>query len=139
MTDKTMFTEMDQYQWFNDIDELSKVAKLNTSRRLMSEIPPAPLSLVLTIIKDMTSRPEIMAAYGSAPVKGQIEPEEGYLLMWFSDYLTYKYGNETQAVDEAKSYMRELANGVYIGPDDPKLRAVLIADDDIYDDGVTPA
>tara|TARA_R110002167_G_scaffold25263_10_gene87866 strand:- start:341 stop:730 length:390 start_codon:yes stop_codon:yes gene_type:complete len=128
---------MDRYQWFNDIDELKKVAKVDYSVRPWTDIPPAPLSLVLTIIKDMTSRPEIMAAYGSAPVNGQIEPQESYLLLWFSDYLTYKYGNETQAVDEAESYMRELANGVYSGPDDPKLRAVLIADDDIYDDGET--
>nr|WP_306267637.1 hypothetical protein [Pararhizobium sp. IMCC3301] len=135
MTDKSMFTEMDQYQWFNDIDDLEKVAKVDYSVRPWTDIPPAPLSLVLTIIKDMTSRPEIMAAYGSAPVNGQIEPEESYLLSWFSDYLTYKYGNETQAVDEAKSRMRKLANGVFSGPDDPKLRAALIADDDIYDDG----
>ena len=130
---------MDRYQWFNDIDELKKVAKVDYSVRPWTDIPPAPLSLVLTIIKDMTSRPEIMAAYGSAPVNGQIEPQESYLLLWFSDYLTYKYGNETQAVEEAKDNIRLLVNGVYSSVDDPKLRAALLADVDVYDDGVTAA
>ncbi len=139
MTDKTMFTELDQYQWFNDIDELADASNLDLSTRCLADIPPAPLSLVLTILQDMVSRPEVVAAWRSAPLDGQIGPEESFLIRWFSDYLDYKYGNETMAVEEAKDNIRLLVNGVYSSVDDPKLRAALLADDDIYDDGVTSA
>ena len=136
MTDKTMFTELDQYQWFNDIDALEEASNLDLSSRLLSDTPPAPLSLVLTIMQEIVSQPEVVAAWSSAPLDGQIEPEESFLLMWYSNYLDYKYGNETMAVEEATSYMRPLVNGVYSGVDDPKLRAALLADIDVYDDGV---
>ena len=139
MTDKTMFTELDQYQWFNDIDELADASNLDLSTRCLADIPPAPLSLVLTILQDMVSRPEVVAAWRSAPLDGQIGPEESFLLRWYSEYLDYKYGNETMAVEEAKDNIRLLVNGVYSSVDDPKLRAALLADDDIYDDGVTSA
>ncbi len=139
MTDKTMFTELDQYQWFNDIDELADASNLDLSTRCLADIPPAPLSLVLTILQDMVSRPEVVAAWRSAPLDGQIGPEESFLLRWYSNYLDYKYGNETMAVEEAKDNIRLLVNGVYSSVDDPKLRAALLADDDIYDDGVTSA
>ncbi|WP_306257774.1 hypothetical protein [Pararhizobium sp. IMCC21322] len=135
MTDKTMFTELDQYQWYRDIDELAKHSKFKSMERLLSEIPPAPVSLVLTIMEEMTSRPEVFAAYASAPADGQIGPEEKFLLMWFREYIKHKYGNETQALSEAVYHMRDLANGAYGGVDDPKLRATLLADDSIYDDG----
>ena len=139
MTDKTMFTELDQYQWFNDIDELAEASNLDLSSRLLSDTPPAPLSLVLTIMQETVSRPEVVAAWSSAPLDGQIGPEESFLLRWYSNYLDYKYGNETMAVEEAKDNIRLLVNGVYSSVDDPKLRAALLADDDIYDDGVTSA
>ncbi len=139
MTDKTMFTELDQYQWFNDIDELADASNLDLSTRCLADIPPAPLSLVLTILQDMVSRPEVVAAWRSAPLDGQIGPEESFLIRWFSDYLDYKYGNETMAVEEAKDNIRLLVNGVYSSVDDPKLRAALLADVDVYDDGVTAA
>ena len=139
MTDKTMFTELDQYQWFNDIDELADASNLDLSTRCLADIPPAPLSLVLTILQDMVSRPEVVAAWRSAPLDGQIGPEESFLLRWYSDYLDYKYGNETMAVEEAKDNIRLLVNGVYSSVDDPKLRAALLADVDVYDDGVTAA
>ncbi len=42
MTDKTMFTELDQYQWFNDIDALEEASNLDLSSRLLSDTPPAP-------------------------------------------------------------------------------------------------
>ena len=139
MTDKTMFTELDQYQWFNDIDELADASNLDLSTRCLADIPPAPLSLVLTILQDMVSRPEVVAAWRSAPLDGQIGPEESFLIRWFSDYLDYKYGNETMAVEEAKDNIRLLVNGVYSSVDAPKLRAALLADVDVYDDGVTAA
>ncbi len=139
MTDKTMFTELDQYQWFNDIDELADASNLDLSTRCLADIPPAPLSLVLTILQDMVSRPEVVAAWRSAPLDGQIGPEESFLLRWYSNYLDYKYGNETMAVEEAKDNIRLLVNGVYSSVDDPKLRAALLADVDVYDDGVTAA
>ena len=139
MTDKTMFTELDQYQWFNDIDELADASNLDLSTRCLADIPPAPLSLVLTIMQETVSRPEVVAAWSSAPLDGQIGPEESFLLRWYSNYLDYKYGNETMAVEEAKDNIRLLVNGVYSSVDDPKLRAALLADDDIYDDGVTSA
>lgn len=139
MTDKTMFTELDQYQWFNDIDELADASNLDLSTRCLADIPPAPLSLVLTIMRETVSRPEVVAAWRSAPLDGQIGPEESFLLRWYNDYLDYKYGNETMAVDEARGHIRLLVNGVYSSVDDPKLRAALLADDDIYDDGVTSA
>ena len=139
MTDKTMFTELDQYQWFNDIDALEEASNLDLSSRLLSDTPPAPLSLVLTIMQETVSRPEVVAAWSSAPLDGQIGPEESFLLRWYSNYLDYKYGNETMAVEEAKDNIRLLVNGVYSSVDDPKLRAALLADDDIYDDGVTSA
>ena len=134
-----MFTELDQYQWFNDIDELADASNLDLSTRCLADIPPAPLSLVLTILQDMVSRPEVVAAWRSAPLDGQIGPEESFLIRWFSDYLDYKYGNETMAVEEAKDNIRLLVNGVYSSVDDPKLRAALLADVDVYDDGVTAA
>lgn len=139
MTDKTMFTELDQYQWFNDIDELADASNLDLSTRCLADIPPAPLSLVLTIMRETVSRPEVVAAWRSAPLDGQIGPEESFLLRWYNDYLDYKYGNETMAVDEARGHIRLLVNGVYSSVDDPKLWAALLADDDIYDDGVTSA
>lgn len=139
MTDKTMFTELDQYQWFNDIDELADASNLDLSTRCLADIPPAPLSLVLTIMRETVSRPEVVAAWRSAPLDEQIGPEESFLLRWYNDYLDYKYGNETMAVDEARGHIRLLVNGVYSSVDDPKLRAALLADDDIYDDGVTSA
>ena len=139
MTDKTMFTELDQYQWFNDIDELADASNLDLSTRCLADIPPAPLSLVLTIMQEIVSQPEVVAAWSSAPLDGQIEPEESFLLMWYNDYLDYKYGNETMAVDEAPGHMRRLVHGVYSGVDDPKLRAALLADGIVYDDGVTAA
>lgn len=134
MTDKTMFTELDQYQWYRDIDELRKHSNLNKENRLVSEIPHAPVSLVLTIMEEMAGRPEVVAAYASVPLKGRIGDEEFYLITWFYEYLTHKYGNETNAVDEAKFYMRRLANGVFSGVDDPKLRTTLLAENRIYDD-----
>lgn len=139
MTDKTMFTELDQYQWYRDIDELEKHSNLNTEDRLLSEVPPAPISLVLTIMEDMASKPEVMAAWGSPYIDGKIADEEWFLLRWFYYYIIYKYGNETKAVDKARSYIIRLAKGVYSGLDDPKLRAALLADDTIYDDGAGPA
>nr|WP_306267653.1 hypothetical protein [Pararhizobium sp. IMCC3301] len=139
MTDKSMFTELDQYQWFNDIDELADASNLDLSTRCLADIPPAPLSLVLAIMQETVSRPEVVAAWSSAPLDGQIGPEESFLLRWYNDYLDYKYGNETMAVDEARGHMRRLVHGVYSSVDDPKLRAALLADDDIYDDGETPA
>ena len=139
MTDKTMFTELDQYQWFNDIDELADASNLDLSTRCLADIPPAPLSLVLTIMQETVSRPEVVAAWSSAPLDGQIGPEESFLLRWYSNYLDYKYGNETMAVEEAKDNIRLLVNGVYSSVDDPKLRAALLADVDVYDDGVTAA
>ena len=139
MTDKTMFTELDQYQWFNDIDALEEASNLDLSSRLLSDTPPAPLSLVLTIMQETVSRPEVVAAWSSAPLDGQIGPEESFLLRWYSNYLDYKYGNETMAVEEAKDNIRLLVNGVYSSVDDPKLRAALLADVDVYDDGVTAA
>nr|WP_306267635.1 hypothetical protein [Pararhizobium sp. IMCC3301] len=139
MTDKTMFTELDQYQWFNQIDDLADASNLDLSTRCLADIPPAPLSLVLTIMQEIVTRPEVVAAWSSAPLDGQIGPEESFLLRWYNDYLDYKYGNETMAVDEATSHMRLLVNGVYSGVDDPKLRAALLADIDVYDDGVTSA
>lgn len=134
MTDKTMFTELDQYQWYRDIDELRKTAKIDRSSRRLSDIPPAPLSLVLTIIEDMVSRPEVAAAWGSPYIDGYIAREESFLRMWFNEYLRCKYGNETTAVDEARSRVRDIVTGVYSGVNDPKLRAELLADDDIFED-----
>lgn len=134
MTDKTMFTELDQYQWYRDIDELTKHSVINRETRLMSEKPPAPISLVLTIIEEMISRPEVVAAWGSPYIDGRIGAEESFLLRWFNEYLTHKYGNETLAVPNAKLYIRDFAKGVFSGVDDPKLRAELLADDTNYDD-----
>ena len=139
MTDKTMFTELDQYQWFNDIDALEEASNLDLSSRLLSDTPPAPLSLVLTIMQETVSRPEVVAAWRSAPLDGQIGPEESFLLRWYSEYLDYKYGNETTAVDEATGHMRRLVHGVYSGVDDPKLRAALLTEGIVYDDGETAA
>ncbi|WP_306257772.1 hypothetical protein [Pararhizobium sp. IMCC21322] len=134
MTDKTMFTELDQYQWYRDIDELTKTAKIDRSRRRSSDIPLAPLSLVLTILEDMVSRPEVVAVWGSPYVDGHIAPEERFLLTWFNDYLLFRYGNETTAVVEAQTHVRDIATGVYSGVDDSKLRAELLAECDVYDD-----
>lgn len=139
MTDKTMFTELEQYQWYRDIDELAKHSVINRETRLMSEKPPAPVSLVLTIMEDMASKPEVVAAWGSPYINGKIGDEEWFLLTWFHEYLTHKYGNETRALPKASIYIRDLAIGDYSGVDDPKLREALLAENSIYDDEAGPA
>ena len=129
MTGKIKYPEMLDYEWVREMDAVVRNSKATTKGdRLYSEIPPAPMTLVMTILNEMHNRPEILSAHASAKPHEKLGERESHLLTWFHEYLTHKYGNETKAVSAATMFMRSIANGGYTGLDDPKLKSDLSRD-----------
>lgn len=129
---KLKYPEMQEYSWAKEL-----LAHEHKSRPLTGKpMEPAPINLLLTIIKDSASRPEVMAAYASAKVNEQVPPREVHLIQWFTQYMRMKYdymmrdeyGLQTDAAFTSMIFMRRLANGEYTGIDDPRLHAELLAD-----------
>ncbi|SDR10713.1 hypothetical protein [Pseudovibrio sp. Tun.PSC04-5.I4] len=135
------YPEMLEYSWVKDMDRVKAQSKFVSSagRGLQpaSEMPKVPINLLLTVMKDAMTRPEVMAAYGSAPVDGQIPPRENHLLIWFNEYLRHKYGTVPDPVMWIGTPLRRLANGFYENLDDPNLILNLLARRAVTeDDGV---
>jgi hypothetical protein len=111
-----------EYPWAKDYDRVCAASKtVPPPGGLMSELPKVPINLLLTVMREAKSRPEIMEAYASVPVNGQIPPRESYLIMWHMEYLSMKYGRDPNPVGEMIIPMRRLANGQYTGLDDAQL------------------
>ena len=58
----TIYPEEWDYAWLDDYDRVMKNSKFVSGTRRASDIPPAPLSLVISIMKEMTRYEEIMNA-----------------------------------------------------------------------------
>ncbi len=66
--------------------------------RTMDQLPRIPINMVLALMKEAVSYPEVMEAYRALdnlkPRYGQGKQyREENLLMWFDQYLIHKYGN----------------------------------------------
>ena len=99
-----------------------------------------PLTMILEMIKENMSRPEIVAAYKAAVKRDPWDfdrdniPDEMDCLPYYDEYLKYKYGDETMAYTTAGEMLIEIYRGKYSGPDDPKLIEELISRQYITDD-----
>lgn len=136
-TEEMPYPDMLEFSWVKELGLARMESKFVSGGGTASERLPVPISLLLTVMKDAASRPEVMAAYASAPLDGQIPPREGHLLLWFNEYLQHKYGTRPNPIPEMTVPMRKLANGQYTGLDDPRLVADLLARPKVCeDDGV---
>jgi hypothetical protein len=84
MADEVKYPEMQEYPWAKDMDRVVADSKHVPGKGggLMSEQTKVPINLLLTVMREAMSRPEVMEAYASAPLNGQIPPREVHLLMW---------------------------------------------------------
>ena len=121
----TIYPEEWDYAWLDDYDRVMKDSKFLSGTRRASDIPPAPLSLVLIFMKEMTC----------VKPNEQIPDKEKNHIFVFLDYLKHKYGNETWAPHIAINFMRYLANGKYTGLEDPNLHKDLLSERDVCGNG----
>jgi hypothetical protein len=134
MAAKIIYPEMLEYPWVKDLDRVRANSKFVSGS---SEKLPVPINFLLTVMREAISRPEVMQAYGSAPLNGTIPPREQHLLLWYHEYLRHKYGVRLNPAATMIIPMRKLANGIYSGLDDTNLVADLLARPDVCeDDGV---
>ncbi|AWZ00991.1 hypothetical protein RHODOSMS8_01455 [Rhodobiaceae bacterium] len=134
------YPEMLEYPWVKEV--LAYKPENRSSSELRKTIAPAPVNMVLAIVRDSAARPEVWAAYASAKPNEQIPPRESYLLMMFTEYMRTKYdfvmrreqGRRTNAASTAISVMRDLANDRYSGVEDPQLRADLLKKNSVCED-----
>ncbi len=133
-TGEVIYPEMLEYAWVEDLDRVTENSKHVRGVRRLSDMPKIPISHMLAIMRETASRSEVMAAYSSAPVDGQIPQKERHLLSWYQEYLGHKYGTWPDTVSRMTGPMRALANGVYSGLDDPKLVSDLLKDPFICED-----
>ena len=90
------------------------------------DLPKVPVNFVLAVMKETASRQEVLDAYASAPIDGQIPPKEFHVILWHNAYLRHKYGNQPDPLRVMQIPMRKLANKMYSGTEDPRLRADLL-------------
>jgi hypothetical protein len=127
------------FPWAKDFERVRANSKQyrGSTPILASDMPKIPINLQLAVMAEATARPEIMAAYGSAPLNGQIPEQACTVLFWFEEYLSHKYGDRPEPARTMTVYMRKLMNGVYSGLDDPSLIRDLKTDPFVgEDDGV---
>lgn len=152
MTDERkdiMYPEMLEYAWVKDMDRVvanSKHVKWDYSGKPVTadKLPKCPINLVLAVMKEAMSYSEVMDAYGSAPLDGQIPPREKHLLMWFNEYLIHKYGSNPDPRMLTKIPLRKIANGQFSDLNDPSLvdellRSPFVSESDGNDYNQLPA
>lgn len=133
--DDTPYLEMREYDWVKNFEHFRDNSKqIGTIVRRADEIPPAPLSLVLTLIDEHCRRPEIIEMWVDVGLKEEFNKKQKYISYMFAEYLEHKYGNETDAMFSARVMMRPIAVGQYTGAEDPKLINALLSKPNIYDD-----
>ena len=159
-----IYPEMLEYAWVKDFDrvkENSKYVKQDDSGEPITadKLPKIPINLVLALLKEAVSYPEVMDAYRTLdtlkPRHGQGKQyREENLLMWVDEYLVHKYGNVTKGknrivltygpTNEIIDPLREIARGKFDGLDDPRLieylkESPMICEDDGNDYNQLPA
>lgn len=135
MSDDIPYPEMLEFDWVKEFEEVKKNSKMIAyGNRKVSDIPPAPLSLVLTIIEEMHSRPEIWDIWVEAGLEKEFDDRGKNIMHGFYEYLDHKYGNETNAASSACAKMRKFASNYYAGLDDPNLIEDIQARKNVFDD-----
>jgi len=144
-----IYPEMLEYAWVKDMDRVvahSKHVKQDYSGQSVTvdQLPKCPINLILAVMKEAMSYPEVMEAYGSAPLNGQIPKREAHLLMWFNEYLIHKYGSTPDPRMSTKIPLRKIANGQFSDLNDPALidellHSPLVSEDDGNDYNQLPA
>lgn len=127
-TPEIIYPEMLEYAWVKDMDRVvanSKHVKQDYSGEPVTadKLPKCPINLFLSVMKEAVTYPEVVDAYGG--LSGD-HKKDRHLLLWFSEYLLYKYGNVPDPRMLLTFYMGEVARSVFTGPDDPKLTKELI-------------
>ena len=79
----TIYPEEWDYAWLDDYDRVMKDSKFLSGTRRASDIPPAPLSLVLTFMKEMTNYKEIFDAFACVKPNEQIPDKEKIAYLCF--------------------------------------------------------
>jgi hypothetical protein len=138
MAEKIIYPEMLEYPWVKELELVRAKSKFVSGSMPAPGEVPLPVNLLLSVMRDAASRPEVMEAYASAPLNGTIPPRGQHLLLWFNEYLQHKYGTRPNPVHYYMIPMRKLANGHYSGLDDPRLIKDLLSLPGVCeDDGVT--
>ncbi len=127
-----------EYPWMKDFARVKANSKYKKFFSEYSDLPKAPINLVLTVMKETMERPEIMAAFASTIGDENFDHERNHItLFWYREYIKHKYGNYPDPYLEMDVAIRKLAQGVYSGLDDPNMIAALMARRHVGpDDGV---
>ena len=121
-----------------DFERVEREPKFVRGTVPMSEVIDVPLSLALTVIKEAASRPEIVAAYAAPQPDGTMPRRESHVLGWHQEYLRHEHGNRPDPTWPMNRIMFGIADGLYSGPDDPRVRAGLLTDPSTCHDDLGP-
>ena len=122
---KIIYPEMIEYAWAKDLDRVyknSKVIKQDYSREWVTadKLPKSPINLVLTIIKEYLSYPEVVNAWKKGDYSEDDLKRHAHLAMWFDEYIAHKYGNVPNPTVAVRYFLKQILFDDY-SIDDPGL------------------
>lgn len=113
------------------------IEQYNHNRHVPARAPRdrrVPLSQVRSHVRACEDRPEIMRAWASAPVDGEIPDEDWDLITDFNAYLWIKCGCSQEALDAIGRAVRRLAHREFESSESEAFIAHLLGDPRIVDD-----